>query len=85
MSETWVSIQSVDETLAITNVKNDPLRILRTSTLYIAYIARQSGPAKKIQDVASIGASLTLRALLLLWLLLRSCGVLRNCSRLFAF
>jgi hypothetical protein len=48
VSEAQVCIQSINESLAITDDESDPLRILRTGTLYIAYVARQPRSTKKV-------------------------------------
>ncbi len=81
VSEAGIIIESVDETLAVTDFKDDPFRIVRASAPYVADGVRQSCPAEKIQDVVLVTARLVLLALLLFWLLLRSCGVLRKRSK----
>jgi hypothetical protein len=80
MSEARVSVKSINESLAITDLKSNPFWILWTGTLYIAYVARKPRSAKKVLDVGSISAGFVLRAAWLWLLLLRSCRVLRNSS-----
>jgi len=75
----WIGIQDGDEGLAVTDLKSDPLRVFRGSTLNVGDGIGHSRPAKEIQDIASVTAGFVLLATWF-WLLrlLRSCRILRK-------